>query len=97
MQKLVYIGEQRGLTLESIVGQMKPELEILFEKNIPHDKKVMKLLNNSEVVERRVYVHPQHLPAIVPSFEYSVEDYAQNEEERLVLLGSGEYCSKDLK
>ena len=77
-----------------IFKKLASELEILATKEFEHDKRVKGMLRDPTVKERKIF--PFYVFSDI-SFTYRVEDYALDEEKKLVLLGQASYTSEDLR
>jgi len=80
-----------GISLESF-RQIASELEILATKKIPHNERAKALVEDPTVKERKLKVTNFESPL----FWYSIEDYAVDDDGKLILIGGANYTSRDL-
>ena len=80
--------------LENLEALVAGEIKALRDVEIKHDPRMISLIGKDEVEERKVFIHISYYDQ--NSASYRVEDYGKKED-RLILLGSAELSSSDLK
>ena len=89
----IRIGNEPSIPLERL-KRVISDLEILATVEIKQDERVREMLEDPTVKKRTIYVFDTS-DSISDVFEYSVEDYAFDGNEE-VLVGEGEYNSDEL-